>query len=54
MVEPFALGGSSRRFPAHGVARPFALLSAVTATSAVQGCGDRRVGEETVASPGRR
>jgi dihydrofolate reductase len=38
MIEPIVLGGGKTIFPGDGVARPFELISTVTATTGVQIC----------------
>ena len=42
MIEPISLGGGKGIFPADGTARPFELVSAVTATTGVQVCRYQR------------
>src|SRR5438093_9195516 len=42
MIEPIALGGGKTIFPADGAARPFELVSAVTAKTGVQVCRYQR------------
>jgi dihydrofolate reductase len=43
MIEPLVLGGGKGIFPTDGEARPFELVSSVTATTGVQVCRYRRV-----------
>jgi hypothetical protein len=38
MIEPIILGGGKTIFPSDGVARPFELISTVTASTGVQIC----------------
>jgi dihydrofolate reductase len=42
MIEPIVLGGGKSIFPADGQARPFELVSSVTAATGVQVCRYRR------------
>ncbi|HEX2047068.1 MAG TPA: dihydrofolate reductase family protein [Acidimicrobiales bacterium] len=42
MIEPVVLGGGKTIFPTDGVARPFELVSAATATTGVQVCRYQR------------
>ena len=42
MIEPITLGGGKSIFPADGAARPFELISAVTAGTGVQVCRYQR------------
>jgi dihydrofolate reductase len=42
MIEPIVLGGGKTIFPRDGAARPFELVSAVTAKTGVQICRYQR------------